>query len=70
MPDRIVSNAKNRETIQHNKLDMFIAPLNSHLVVVVVRVEHSHSFTDRLDNNSTASGPASCKRRRPPRVTV
>ena len=71
MPDRIVSNAKNRVDIQHNKLEMCIAPLNNHLVVVVVvRLEHSNSFTDSLDNNSTASGPASCIRRRPPGNTV
>ena len=35
-------------------------------MVVVVRLEHSHSFIDRFDNHSTASGPASCRRRRPP----
>ena len=35
-------------------------------VVVVVRLEHSHSFIDSFDNHSTASGPASCRRRRPP----
>ena len=34
--------------------------------VAVVRLEHSHSFIDSFDNHSTASGPASCKRRRPP----
>ena len=34
--------------------------------LVVVRSEHSHSFIDSLDNQSTASGPASCRRRRPP----
>ena len=33
---------------------------------VVVRLEHSHSFTDIFDNHSTASGPASCRRHRPP----
>ena len=33
---------------------------------VVVRSEHSHSFIDSFDNHSTASGPASCIRRRPP----
>ena len=27
-------------------------------VVVVVRLEHSHSFNDSLDNHFTASGPA------------
>ena len=32
-------------------------------VVVVVRLEHSHSF---IDNHFTASGPASCRRRMPP----
>ena len=26
-------------------------------VVVVVRLEHSHSFIDSFDNHSTASGP-------------
>ena len=36
------------------------------LVVVVVRLEHSHSFIDSFDNHSIASGPASCRRRRPP----
>ena len=36
------------------------------VVVVVVRLEHSYSFTDSFDNYSTASGPASCRRRRPP----
>ena len=35
-------------------------------VVVVVRLEHSHSFIDSSDNHSTASGPASCRCRRPP----
>ena len=35
-------------------------------VVVVVRLEHSHSFIDSLDNHSTASGPAWCRRCRPP----
>ena len=34
--------------------------------VVVVRLEHSHSFNDSLDNHSTASGPAWCIRCRPP----
>ena len=34
--------------------------------VVVVRLEHSHSFIDSFDNHSTASEPASCRRRRPP----
>ena len=34
--------------------------------VVVVRLEHSHSFIDSLDNHSTASGPAWCTRCRPP----
>ena len=33
---------------------------------VVVRLEHSHSFIDSCYNHSTASGPASCRRRRPP----
>ena len=33
--------------------------------VVVVRLEHSRSI-DSFDNHSTASGPASCRRRRPP----
>ena len=32
------------------------------LVIVVVRLEHSHSFNDSLDNHSTASGPAWCRR--------
>ena len=36
------------------------------LVVVVVRLEHSHGFIDSFDNHSTASGPASCRRCRPP----
>ena len=36
------------------------------LTVVVVRLEQSHSFIDSFDNHSTASGPASCRRRRPP----
>ena len=31
---------------------------------VVVRLEHSHSFIDILDNHPNASGPASCRRRR------
>ena len=35
-------------------------------VVVVVRLEHSHSFNDSLDNHSTASGPAWCRSCRPP----
>ena len=35
-------------------------------VVVVVRLEHSHSFMDSFDNHSTATGPVSCRRRRPP----
>ena len=34
--------------------------------VVVVRLEHSHSCNDSLDNHSTASGPAWCSRCRPP----
>ena len=34
--------------------------------VDVVRLEHSHSLIDNLENHSTASGPASCRRRRPP----
>ena len=33
---------------------------------VVVRLGHSHIFIDSLDNHSTASEPASCRRRRPP----
>ena len=37
-----------------------------YIVVVVVRLKNSHSFIDSLDNHSTASGPASCIRRRPP----
>ena len=36
------------------------------VVVGVVRLEHSHSFIDSVDNQSTASEPASCRRRRPP----
>ena len=35
-------------------------------VVVVVRLEHSHRFINSFDNHSTASGPASCRRRSPP----
>ena len=35
-------------------------------VYVVVRLEHSHSCNDSLDNHSTASGPAWCRRCRPP----
>ena len=35
-------------------------------VVVVVRLEHSHSFNDSLDNHSSASGPAWCRSCRPP----
>ena len=35
-------------------------------VVVVVLLEHSHSFNDSLDIHSTASGPAWCRRCRPP----
>ena len=38
----------------------------SFCTVVVVRLEHSHSFIDSFDNHSTASGPVSCRRRRPP----
>ena len=38
--------------------------------VVVVRLEHSHSFIDSFDNHSTASGPDSLRRRRPPRNAV
>ena len=34
--------------------------------VVVVRLDHSHSFIDTLDNHSTASGPAWCRLCRPP----
>ena len=37
-----------------------------YIVVVVVRLKNYHSFIDSLDNYSTASGPASCRRRRPP----
>ena len=33
---------------------------------IVVRLEHSHSFNDSLDNHSTAPGPAWCRRCRPP----
>ncbi len=40
------------------------------IVVVVVRLEHSHSFIDSFDNHSTVGGPASCRRRRPPRNAV
>ena len=40
--------------------------VNRVVVVVVVRLEHSHSFNDSLDNHSTASGPAWCRRCRPP----
>ena len=36
------------------------------VVVVVVRLEHSHSFIDSLDNHSTAPGPAWCRHCRPP----
>ena len=36
------------------------------VTVVVVRLEHSHSFNDSFDNHSTASGPAWCRRCRPP----
>ena len=32
------------------------------LVVCVVRLEHSHNF----DNHSIASGPGTCRRRKPP----
>ena len=35
-------------------------------VVVVLRLEHSHSFIASLVNHSTASGPAWCRRCRPP----
>ena len=35
-------------------------------IVVVVRLEHSHSYIDSFENHSTASGPASCISRRPP----
>ena len=37
------------------------------LDVVAVRLEHSHSlYIYILDNHSIASGPASCRLRRPP----
>ena len=36
------------------------------VIVVVVRLEQSHSFIDSFDNHPTASGTASCRRRRPP----
>ena len=39
---------------------------NNNIVVVVVRLGHSPSFIDSFDNKSTASGPASCRLRRPP----
>ena len=47
------------------------APQNSsrrtgHPHDAVVRLELSHSFIDSFDNHSTASGPDSCIRRRPP----
>ena len=35
-------------------------------VVVVVHLEHSHCFNGNLDSHSTASGPTSCRCRRPP----
>ena len=34
--------------------------------VVIVSLEHSHSFIDSFDHHSTASGHASCRLRRPP----
>ena len=33
---------------------------------MVVRLEHSHSFIDSLDNHFPASGPAWCRHCRPP----
>ena len=51
----------------HRKDRVFpLTAVNSSVVVVVVRLEHSHSFIDSFDNHYTASGPASCRRRRPP----
>ena len=47
-------------------VDRSMACKDNWTVVVVVRLEHSHSFIDSLVNHCTASGPASCKRRRPP----
>ena len=39
--------------------------------VVVVRLEHSHSFIDSFENHSTASGPASCGMDEgPPNISV
>ena len=37
------------------------------IMLFVIRLEHSHSFIDSLDNHSTTvSGPAWCRRCRPP----
>ena len=49
---------------QDAEIDLKVETVN--LVVDVVRLEHPHSFIDSFDNHSTASGPASCRRRRPP----
>ena len=40
--------------------------MSGFLVVVVVRLGHSHRFTDSFENHSTASEPTSCRRSRPP----
>ena len=56
--------------LEHSHIPPCLTPLftgkTSSLTVVVVRLEHSHSFIDSWDNHSTASAPASCRRRRPP----
>ena len=54
---------------KEQRLTMLHKILHGELAIphdAVVRLELSHSFIDSFDNHSTASGPDSCIRRRPP----
>ena len=42
----------------------YIPDVPAMFVVVVLRLEHSHSFIASLDNHSTAPGPAWCRHSR------
>ena len=40
--------------------------VGTHTESLLLFVWNTHSFIDSFDNHSTASGPASCRRHRPP----
>ena len=50
---------------KHTYASKLVVEILMHYNVVVVRLEHCHSFIESFDNHSTAPGPASCSRRRP-----